>query len=59
VYQLLIRTEREKDRVAIRALNQAAFPTSAEADLVDTLREAAAPLISLVAEDEETIVEHI
>ena len=59
MYQLLIRTEREKDRVAIRALNQAAFPTSAEADLVDTLREAAAPLISLVAEDEETIVEHI
>jgi len=54
-----IRTEIEGDQAAIRALNEAAFEGSAEADLVDGLRQNAAPIISLVAEDEGSVVGHI
>ena len=54
-----IRDERRADAEGVRAVNLAAFETSAEADLVDALREQAAPLLSLVAEDAGTIVGHI
>ena len=47
------------DAGAVRAVNQAAFETNTEADLVDLLREQASPLISLVAEDAGSIVGHI
>jgi putative acetyltransferase len=40
-------------------VNLAAFETSAEADLVDVLRQQAPPVISLVAEDGEAVVGHI
>ena len=53
------RPEGPNDVAAIRLVNEAAFPTMAEADLVDTLRLQASPLISLVAEKEGTIVGHI
>jgi putative acetyltransferase len=43
----------------VRAVNVAAFPTRAEADLVDALRAAARPLVSLVAEESGAIVGHI
>lgn len=40
-------------------MNVSAFGTTAEADLVDALCERAAPIISLVADDDGTIVGHI
>src|SRR5215468_3983845 len=54
-----IRSEEPADVSAIRTVNQAAFETGAEADLVDVLRGQATPLISLVAEDGGAIVGHI
>lgn len=54
-----IRAETEKDRPAVHALNARVFETSAEADLVDALREQARPVISLVAEQGGAIVGHI
>lgn len=54
-----IRKERAGDGPAIRLVNEAAFPTGAEANLVDVLRGQATPLISLVAEEGGVIVGHI
>jgi putative acetyltransferase len=54
-----IREERLGDAAQIRSVNLAAFETSTEADLVDALRDDAAPIISLVAEEEGKIVGHI
>lgn len=54
-----IRPETEADYAAIRELNKAAFEGEAEAKLVDGLRQNAAPIISLVAEDAGSIVGHI
>ncbi len=54
-----IRSEVESDRQAVYSVNAAAFETTAEAELVDTLREQAHPIVSLVAEDEGTVVGHI
>jgi putative acetyltransferase len=56
---MLIRDERHEDAESVRAVNLAAFETSEEADLVDALRDQAAPVVSLVAEDAATIVGHI
>ena len=56
---MLIRVERPEDREAVHALNAAAFPTPAEADLVDTLRERASELVSLVAERDGHVIGHI
>ena len=54
-----IRTAHSKDAAGIRAVNVSAFGTTAEADLVDTLCERAAPILSLVADDDGAIVGHI
>lgn len=54
-----IRTETPRDYVSVRTVNEAAFETSAEADLVDRLREQASPLISLVAEEGGSIIGHV
>jgi putative acetyltransferase len=54
-----IRAEHVDDIRAVHAVNAAAFETSAEANLVDALREQAHPLVSLVAEDEAIVVGHI
>ena len=54
-----IRCETAADVSAIHAVNTAAFATRLEADLVDTLRHTAGPLISLVADDGGKIVGHI
>jgi putative acetyltransferase len=54
-----IRSEVPADVSAIRAVNLAAFETSADADLVDALRGQAIPLVSLVAEDGGAVVGHI
>jgi putative acetyltransferase len=54
-----VRVEQPADIAAIRAVNLAAFPTSAEADLVDHLRREAEPFISLVAASRDGIVGHV
>ena len=54
-----IRPELPADAAAVRAVNHAAFGTSTEADLVELLHASASPLISLVADDDGTIVGHI
>lgn len=54
-----IRDESPSDRPAVFELNRAAFPTDAEARLVDILRERVMPLISLVAEVDGELAGHI
>ncbi|MCC6163646.1 MAG: N-acetyltransferase [Acidobacteria bacterium] len=54
-----IRTERPEDIPGIRHVNETAFDTAGEADLVDALRQQAHPIVSLVAVDEEAVVGHI
>ena len=54
-----VREERPGDAAAIRSVHIAAFPTPAEADLVEQLRSDGCTAISLVAEDEGKIVGHI
>ena len=56
---MLIRAEEQSDCSAVRVVNVSAFETPAEADLVDALREQARPFVSLVAEDNGTILGHI
>jgi putative acetyltransferase len=59
VAAVLIRAETDADIPAIHAVNAAAFPTPAEADLVDALRRQARPLVSLVAEQDGAVVGQI
>ena len=54
-----IRAECVAEVDAIADLNRAVFPTSVEARIVEELRTAAQPFISLVAEYEGAIVGHI
>lgn len=54
-----IRTERADDFAAVHAINASAFATPSEANLVDALRAQARPIVSLVAENEGTVVGHI
>ena len=53
------RPERTGDEAAIHELNAAAFPSPAEAELVDALRAAGRLAISLVAADPDGVVGHI
>jgi putative acetyltransferase len=57
---IAIRPETPDDYAAVRAVNLAAFDTSAEADLADAMREAPeyVPELSLVAELDSRIVGH-
>jgi putative acetyltransferase len=55
----LIRRETPQDIPAIRRVNEAAFDTSVEANIVDALRDRAAPIISLVAVVDDRIIGHI
>jgi putative acetyltransferase len=55
----VIRAERPSDRDAVFAVNARAFPTDAEARLVDVLRERDAVVVSLVAEAGGTVAGHI
>jgi hypothetical protein len=54
-----IRPELPEDPLAVRALNEAAFGQSAEADIVDALRVACPDALSLVAVSDAAIVGHI
>ena len=56
---LLIRRETQSDILAIRKVNERAFKGSAEARLVDLLREANKATISLVATFDNRVVGHI
>src|SRR5580704_12269075 len=61
-FDVRIRTENVENIAelqAIRAVNEAAFGETAEADLVDKLREHGSVLISLVAEYEAAIIGHV
>ena len=55
----MIRSEQVEDRQAVHAVNTEAFGREDEAELVDTLRRQAHPLISLVAEEDNAVVGHI
>jgi putative acetyltransferase len=56
---LAVRPERTGDIDAIRSVELAAFETSIEADIVDALRGACDPFLSLVAEKDGSIVGHV
>ncbi|HEV2801192.1 MAG TPA: N-acetyltransferase [Pyrinomonadaceae bacterium] len=56
---ITVRSERPEDIGAVRRVNEAAFDRSEEAALVDALRAAAQPYISLVAERDGQVVGHI
>jgi putative acetyltransferase len=56
---LKIRVERREDHAAVRQVIELAFGQPNEANLVEALRVAASPLVSLVAENEGEIVGHI
>ena len=56
---MLIRAEEKNDWFAVHAVTVAAFESPAEANLVDALREQARPVVSLVAEEDGTVVGHI
>jgi putative acetyltransferase len=56
---IVIRAETIEDQAEIRRVNELAFPGPSEADLVDALREHAAPIISLVATLDGEVVGHI
>jgi putative acetyltransferase len=56
---VIIRAEETPDYQAIRRVNEVAFGTTEEADLVESLRQDGAALISLVAESGGRIVGHI
>jgi putative acetyltransferase len=54
-----IRPELEADRARIHAVNVAAFATTIEADLVESLHAKDLELISLIAEIDDAVVGHI
>ena len=54
-----IRPEISSDKHQVYAINLAAFPTPAEAELVGRLQRNAAPLVSLVAEQQGSLLGHI
>ncbi|HEX8173502.1 MAG TPA: N-acetyltransferase [Pyrinomonadaceae bacterium] len=56
---ITIRAETAEDVSSVRRVNEAAFERKEEADLVDRLREAAEPRISLVAVSGAQVVGHI
>ena len=51
----MIRLETTSDRDAVRAVLASAFPSAAEADLVDALRAAGDLVLALVAEEEDVV----
>lgn len=54
-----IRPERPEDIAGVHAVNEAAFPSPDEANLVDALRDARAHVVSLVAIEDDCVVGHI
>jgi putative acetyltransferase len=56
---LILRAERDEDRGAIRQVHLAAFPSAAEADLVDRLRADGDAVLSLLAEKDGQVAGHV
>jgi putative acetyltransferase len=56
---VVVRPEEACDRAAVRAVHAAAFPTDAEAQLVEALRAAGRLSVSLVAADGGRVVGHV
>jgi putative acetyltransferase len=54
-----IRPEVLADRAAIRRLHLESFPTAAEADLVDALRDEGDAVLSLVAQEGTAVIGHV
>lgn len=54
-----IRSEEEHDATTVHIVHEAAFPTDAEARLVDRLRQSGKAVISLVAELDGRVVAHV
>jgi putative acetyltransferase len=59
VAMIIIREESSEDHEAVFDINTTAFPSPAEAELVDVLRAQADPILSLVACAGELVVGHI
>jgi putative acetyltransferase len=57
--QATVRLEQPTDIASVRVVHRAAFPSDAEAALVDRLRENGKVVVSLVAEVSGTVVGHI
>ena len=55
---MIVRPETQDDIAAIRAVEEAAFLQSAEAQLVEDLRDAGDSVFSLVAVEGETVIGH-
>jgi len=55
---MIVRLETQADVAGIRDVETQAFPTAAEADLVDRLREDASAVFSLVAVQAESVIGH-
>ena len=56
---IVVRDERPGDHRAVREVNEAAFDRMGEANLVDALRGVAEPLVSLVADEDGSVVGHV
>ena len=56
---MLIRPEKPDDIASIREINEQAFESTKEAQLIDKLRQACVEHLSLVADDNGTVVGHI
>ena len=56
---ITIRSEKAADHRAVREVNERAFDRPDEAALVDAVRAAADPIVSLVAVDNEQVIGHI
>ncbi len=56
---MIVRPETAADTDAVHRLNATAFPTDAEAGLVDRLRASGSTCISLVADSDQAIAGHI
>jgi putative acetyltransferase len=56
---MIIRSEEPEDYGGVYAVNGSAFETTAEANLVEALRKEATPIVSLIADDDGTVVGHI
>jgi len=54
-----IRSEEPEDVEGIVDVNLAAFPTAAEAHLINALRHEATPFVSIVAEEDGVVLGHI
>lgn len=54
-----IRSEQPQDVAGIRHVNRSAFDSTAEADIVDLLRQQVQPFVSLVAIDGAEVIGHI